>query len=776
MQAFLDSQEKEFGDSFISAIETAICSASVHVAIFSKGYAESPWCLAELVLMLHSHAKIIPVFYGVKPWELRHIEKGVYASAFSDYRKKYRHLDKLKEWEEALQSVSFTIGYEFHNSDLRDCKSIVSAVLKEVQRAKSLHVAKYPVGLDKLVEDFKTSCLDELDSHMQCRINKEGKEAAEILGIFGIGGVGKTTLSKELYNQKRSQYTRSCFLFDVREASEKGELSSLQTQLLRELFHYEPPNFHSTEDGTSYIKNCIRRSSFPSFLIVLDDIDHVKQLDVLSVMDMVHKFNNSLVIVTTRDVGVLIRAGITFGYNLKGMNRNDARALFCSHALGQPRPAPGYEDMVETFIDISGGLPLSLEVLGTHVHGRTQDYWQLEFNKASKVLPQDIKKRLKISFDALDSEEKQIFMDVACFFIGKSKRMAIQVWNGSGWSGQHGLETLKNKCLVEEIIDYSDQDCILLRMHDHLRDLGREMANELTFPLRLWGPQHLKSLESKGFESILAQTKGRCFNSIFDRSMNSQITFFLGESDDCAEKSAILLWLQLDVDHKERKCIPSWIPLQNLETLRISGGLLKRMWQSHQQPPSQLKELQISQTILKEFPDLSGISNHLETVVLAGSEWPIQGFSLVQCLGMNLGSLDLRYTVLHGELVSYNGGERTAIKTLDIKNFKLIGEVVLNNGGECSSARSPMRSLENLKISNQKLVTKLLIHGNHCPSLQSLRLQHMQNLIEVELISIKTLTCLKVHNCKHLKRLSGSCTSLLVFEVSQCPELEMLAI
>ncbi|GLJ33646.1 hypothetical protein SUGI_0676470 [Cryptomeria japonica] len=62
IRAFLDSEEKELGDPFPSTIERAINSAAVHIAIFSKGYAESPWCLAELALMLRSKVKIIPVF------------------------------------------------------------------------------------------------------------------------------------------------------------------------------------------------------------------------------------------------------------------------------------------------------------------------------------------------------------------------------------------------------------------------------------------------------------------------------------------------------------------------------------------------------------------------------------------------------------------------------------------------------------------------------------------------------------------------------------------
>lgn len=83
--------------------------------------------------------------------------------------------------------------------------------------------------------------------------------------------------------------------------------------------------------------------------------------------------------------------------------------------------------------------------------------------------------------------------------VGKPKHMAERVCEGSGWHGQHALETLKERCLVEEKEIFSILDNrteIVLRMHDHLRDLGREMAREreLSSPSRLWQPQDLKSL------------------------------------------------------------------------------------------------------------------------------------------------------------------------------------------------------------------------------------------------------------------------------------------
>ncbi|GLJ06524.1 hypothetical protein SUGI_0040990 [Cryptomeria japonica] len=169
-----------------------------------------------------------------------------------------------------------------------------------------------------------------------------------------------------------------------------------------------------------------------SFLIVVDDIDHVEQLNAVLIMDIVNKLDNRLVIVTNRDGGVLIAAGITHGYHLKVMDRDHVRELSCRHAFDQPNPSSGYEELSKTFVDVCGGLPLSLQVLGRHVHGRSEEYWSHQ-----------------------------------C--------IAERVWEGSEWNVQHALKTLRNRCLVEETNISSHN----MRMDDHLRDLGREMVLEL---------------------------------------------------------------------------------------------------------------------------------------------------------------------------------------------------------------------------------------------------------------------------------------------------------
>lgn len=76
LRVFLDKPEMHVGHQITPQIESAIRVASVQVAIFSKTYLESRWCLDELILMVDcfitGRATIIPVFYDLEPSVLRH--------------------------------------------------------------------------------------------------------------------------------------------------------------------------------------------------------------------------------------------------------------------------------------------------------------------------------------------------------------------------------------------------------------------------------------------------------------------------------------------------------------------------------------------------------------------------------------------------------------------------------------------------------------------------------------------------------------------------------
>jgi hypothetical protein len=131
LRVFLDQLELQEGDDLTAQIKGAILKASVHIAIFSENYAESNWCLDELLLMFQSTAKILPVFYiGVKPSDLRWARgehKGVYARALRKLEMKTTfdsqthqdrpryHSDTIEKWRQALSDAADISGFELEN-------------------------------------------------------------------------------------------------------------------------------------------------------------------------------------------------------------------------------------------------------------------------------------------------------------------------------------------------------------------------------------------------------------------------------------------------------------------------------------------------------------------------------------------------------------------------------------------------------------------------------------------------------------------------------------
>lgn len=124
IRVFLDKQEMQEGDNLTSQIVAAISTSSVQVAIFSENYAESRWCLHELVLMLetlNSGATIIPVFHGVKPADLRWKQgedrgfaKGLHKlKVMTDNNGKPRYDPAtIEEWKRALSRAADISGFE----------------------------------------------------------------------------------------------------------------------------------------------------------------------------------------------------------------------------------------------------------------------------------------------------------------------------------------------------------------------------------------------------------------------------------------------------------------------------------------------------------------------------------------------------------------------------------------------------------------------------------------------------------------------------------------
>jgi hypothetical protein len=75
---------------------------------------------------------------------------------------------------------------------------------------------------------------------------------------------------------------------------------------------------------------------------------------------------------------------------------------------------------------------------------------------------------LEISYKDLDQPEKDMFLDIACYFGGVKEIIALRIWDSD--SSTLELQNLKDRSLVKVKEDGN------LSIHDQLRDMGRKFA------------------------------------------------------------------------------------------------------------------------------------------------------------------------------------------------------------------------------------------------------------------------------------------------------------
>ncbi|XP_061376306.1 uncharacterized protein LOC133318335 [Gastrolobium bilobum] len=654
----------ERGEDISSSLLQAIEGSRISIIIFSINYANSRWCLQELEKIMECHRtvgqEVLPVFYGVEPSEVRN-QIGTFGKAFEGLvQRSSATKDMIISWKRALREAANLSGWNLNNyrTEINLIGDILKTVTTKLDDGTYLFVADHPVGVESRVQDMIQLLSGKLNEVL-------------IVGILGMGGIGKTTIAKAIYNEINQNFEGKSFLANIREVwdQDNGQVC-LQEQLLSGILKTRRMKLHNIELGKTIIKEslCQKRA-----LVVLDDINNLDQLNALC-GNREWFGQGSRLIITTRDEHLLNVLQVDNIYRMKEMEDSESLELFSWHAFKQAAPIADFIELSRRIVAYSGRLPLALEVLGSYLFERAIAEWEWALSKL-QIIPNDqIQKKLKLSFDGLsDDMEKDIFLDICCFFIGKDRNYVTQILDGCGLHAEIGMTVLIERSLVK--VDKNNK----LEMHDLLKVMGGEIIRE-TSPekpekrSRLWFhddvvdvmTNNTATIAVKGLSFSLPKTNDVSFDTKAFKKMKRLRLLQLGHvklTGDYEYLSKDLRWLcwrgfpfrHIPVNFYQKKIVAIDLKYSNLHLVWKEPQLLDR-----------LKILNLSHSkYLTRTPDFSKLPN-LEKLVL--KDCP-QLLTVHRTIG------DLKYLILVNlkDCKSLNRLPRSIYKLKSLKSLVLSG-------------------------------------------------------------------------------------------------------
>ena len=307
------------------------------------------------------------------------------------------------------------------------------------------------VGIDARMQEIEMRLCLEFDDFL-------------MVGIWGMGGIGKTTLARAIYRKIRGQFEACCFFENVEEDLANEGLIKLQQKFLAQLL--EEPNLNM-----KVLTSIKGRLHSKKVLIVLDNVNDPIILKCL-VGNRDWFGQGSRIIITTRDERLLISHGVLNCYEARRFNYDEAKRFLSHYLLKHEILRDDFIELSREVIGYAQGLPLALEVLGSFLFSMTKEEWRNQLDKLKSTPNMKIQEVLKVSYKGLDDKEKNIFLDIACFFKGEDKDYVMEILDGCGFFSLSGIRALIEKTLIT--ISWNNK----LMMHDLIQEMGREIVRQ----------------------------------------------------------------------------------------------------------------------------------------------------------------------------------------------------------------------------------------------------------------------------------------------------------
>ncbi|XP_020882189.1 disease resistance protein TAO1 isoform X4 [Arabidopsis lyrata subsp. lyrata] len=768
---FIDNEMKR-GGSIGPELLQAIRGSKIAIILLSRNYGSSKWCLDELVEIMKCREElgqtVMTVFYDVDPSDVRK-QKGDFGKVF---RKTCvgRPEEVKQKWKQALTSAANILGEDSRNWENE--ADMIIKIAKDVSDVLSFTPSK---DFDEFVgiEAHTT----EITSLLQLDL-----EEVRMIGIWGPAGIGKTTISRVLYNKLFHQFQLGAIIDNIKVRyprpchDEYSAKLQLQKELLSQMINQK-------DMVVPHLGVAQERLKDRKVLLVLDDVDALVQLDAMA-KDVRWFGLGSRIIVVTQDLKLLKAHGIKYIYKVDFPTSDEALEIFCMYAFGQKSPKVGFEQIARTVTTLAGKLPLGLRVMGSYLRRMSKQEWARSIPRLRTSLDDDIESVLKFSYNSLAEEEKDLFLHIACFF-RRERIETLEVFLANKFGDvKQGLQILADKSLLS--LNFGN-----IEMHNLLVQLGLDIIRKQS--IHKPGKRQFLVDAEDICEVLTEDTGTRTLVGIdlelsgviegviniseraFERMCNLQfLRFHHPYGDRCHD----ILYLPQGLSNISRKlrllhwerypltCLPSKFNPEFLVKINMRDSMLEKLWEGNE-PIRNLKWMDLSFCVnLKELPDFSTATN-------------LQELRLVDCLSLvelpssignvtNLLELDLIGCSSLVKLPS-SIGNLTNLKKLYLNRCSSLVQLPSSIGNVTSLKELNLSGCSSLleipsSIGNTTNLKKLYADG--CSSLVELpsSVGNIANLRELQLMNCSSLiefpsSILKLTRLKDLN-LSG-CSSLV---------------
>ncbi|XP_062175165.1 putative disease resistance RPP13-like protein 1 [Alnus glutinosa] len=446
-----------------------------------------------------------------------------------------------------------------------------------------------------------------------------------VIPIRGMGGIGKTTLAKFVFHDKKVQS-----FFDLKAwacVSEDFDAIRVTKTILASV---TSENCGDNDLNLLQVK-LNEKLKGKKFLIVLDDLWN-ENYDSWTILraPFLEGAPGSAIVITTRNEGVSSTTRSLQEYHLKVLSTEASLSVFAQHALGASNFSahPNLKDIGEKIVEKCRGLPLAAKTLGGLLRTKLDRYeWEGVLKSKIWDIPKErsgIVPALMLSYHHLPSQLKRCF--AYCSILLKDyefkERQLVLLWVAEGLIQPQGDHT-----------QMEDLGNICFRMEDRI-----EGINKREFPIKV---RHLSYLGDRydGPKKFEVFSKLKCLRTF--------MPLMLPNRGSC--------YLTHDVSLKLLSKLPC------LRVLSLSGYCIVEL------PDSigdlkHLRYLDLSYTRIRCLPESTTTLCNLQTLIL-------KSCSYLEELPSNLGNLvNLRHlNILNAdklERMPPQIGKLTSLQTL----------------------------------------------------------------------------------------------------------------